>query len=302
MRENNNEFSSILERIDLYSVLRDILRNLWAIILGAAAVAMIVNMTVRADFINTYSTTTTFVVTSRTNSNYSSSNLSAASVMAKSFSNILNSSLMKKKVCEDLGVDSFDATTSAKVVSGTNLMTLKVTADTPYNTYRIARSIITNINGMTQYVSTNMVLDVLQPPAVPIKADTSFSARNQTVKAFLMTFAALCLVYMYLSYKKTTIKSEKDLERMLEARSLGMVHHESNYGTLGSLLHRKKNKFLVTELTAKFEFVERFKKIAAHVSGHAHKTGAKTILVTSVQEHEGKSTVSANLALTLVQQ
>ena len=302
MNDSTNEFSAILDRVDLYSILRDVLRNLWAIVLGAVAVAMIVSMVVRADFTSTYSTTTTFVVTSRTSSNSTYSNLSAATTMAKSFSNILNSSLLKKKVCQDLGVESFNATTSAKVITGTNLMTLKVTSDTPYNTYRIARSIMSNMNGLVQYVSTNMVMDVLQDPLVPTKADASFSARNQTSKAFLLTFAGLVLAYMYLSFKKTTIKSEKNLESMLEARSLGMIHHESSYGTLGSLLHHKKSKFLVTELTAKFEFVERFKKIAAHISGHAHKVGAKTILITSVQEHEGKSTVAANLALTLVQQ
>ena len=60
------QFASLLERLDLFSILRDVLRNLWAILLGAIAVAMIVNMTVRADFRNTYSTTATFVVTSKT--------------------------------------------------------------------------------------------------------------------------------------------------------------------------------------------------------------------------------------------
>ena len=100
MNENNQDFSSLLERVDLYSIVRDTLRNLWAILLGAIAVAMIVNMLVRADFRSTYSTTATFVVTSKTSSNNAYSNLSAASTMTKSFTNILNSNLLKKKVCE----------------------------------------------------------------------------------------------------------------------------------------------------------------------------------------------------------
>ena len=106
MNENKQDLTSLLERVDLYSILRDTLRNLWAILLGAVAVAMIVNMTVRAEFRNTYSTTATFVVTSKTSSNYAYSNLSAASTMAKSFTNILNSNLLKKKVCKDLGMSS----------------------------------------------------------------------------------------------------------------------------------------------------------------------------------------------------
>lgn len=296
------QFASLLERLDLFSILRDVLRNLWAILLGAIAVAMIVNMTVRADFRNTYSTTATFVVTSKTASNYTYSNLSAASTMANSFSNILNSNLLKKKVCEDLGTDTFRATASAKVINGTNLMTLRVTADTPENTYRTIRSIMYNMNTLTQYVSAEMVMEILQDPTVPTRADTSFSAASQTRRAFVLSMTALILVFMYLSYRKETVKSEKDLENQLDAKSLGMIHQENEYRSIKEWVGRKKRKLLVTDLSAKFEFVERFKKIAAHVSSQAHKIHAKVILVTSVQEHEGKSTTCANLALTLVQQ
>lgn len=302
MNENRQDLTTLLERVDLFSVVRDTLRNLWAILLGAIAVAMIVNMVVRADFRSTYSTTATFVVTSKTSSNNAYSNLSAASTMTKSFTNILNSNLLKKKVCQDLGTDTFRATASAAVVNGTNLMTLRVTADTPESTYRTIRSIMVNMNNLTQYVSADMVMEVLQDPSVPTRADTSFSAGSQTKKAFILSFLAFTLVFMYLSYRKETVKGEKDMEDKLAAKSLGMLHQEEKYKSFGDMLRRRKRKYLVTELSAKFEFVERYKKIAVHVSAQAHKSKAKTILVTSVQEHEGKSTVSANLALTLVQQ
>lgn len=302
MNENRQDFSALLERVDLFSILRDTLRNAWAILLGAIAIALIVNMSVRADYRSTYSTMTTFVVTSKTSSNNAYSNLSAASTMASSFSNILNSNLLKKKVCQDLGTDTFRATASANVIKGTNLMTLRVTADTPENTYRTIRSIMYNMGDLTQYVSADMVMEILQDPSVPTKADTSFSAVRQTRKAFVISAAVLVLIFMYLSYRKETIKSEKDMENKLDSKSIGMIHQERSYKTLSDLIRRKKRKNLVTDLAANFEFVERYKKIAAHVSSQAHKLSAKVILVTSVQEHEGKSTVSANLALTLAQQ
>ena len=302
MNENKQDFSGLIEKVDLYSIIRDTLRNAWAIILGAIAVAMIVNMVVRADFRSTYSTTATFVVTSKTSSNYAYSNLSAASTMAKSFSNILNSNLLKKKVCQDLETSTFKATASARVIKGTNLMTMSVTADTPENTYRTIRSIMNNMNTLTQYVSADMVMEVLQDPAVPTKADTSFSASRQTRKAFLISCLVITLAFMYLSFRKETVKGEKDMETKLDGKSLGMLYQEARYRSLGERLKHRKRTFLVTELSSRFEFVERYKKIAAHISALAHKINAKTILVTSVQEHEGKSTVSSNLALTLAQQ
>ena len=302
MNENKQSTASVLERVDLYSILRDTLRNLWVIVLGALAIGLIVNMSVRSEYKSTYSASATFVVTSKTASNYTYSNLTAASSMASSFSNILNSHLLQKKVCQDLNLDSFDAVTSAAVIKGTNLMTLKVTADTPKNTYQIIRSIMKNITELTQYVSGDMVMDVLQQPAVPTKADSSFSALRQSLKAFLLGAAAFTAIFMYLSYIKQTIKSEKDMENLLDAKSLGMLYFERKYSSLIAFLKGKKNHYLITDLTAKFEFVERVKKIATHLSSEAHKRNARVVLITSVQEHEGKSTISANMALALAQQ
>ena len=302
MNNRNREFTTILDNLDLYSMFRDALKNLWVIVLGALAAAMIVNMSVRADFQSTYSTTATFVVTSKTSSNMAYSNLSAASTMANSFKNLLNSNLLKKKVCKDLGLASFGATAKANVIKGTNLMTLKVTADTPRNTYRIIRSVMSNMSWLTQYVSTDMIMEVLQDPPVPTGADASFTAAKQSLKAFLLAGAGLTLAFMYLSYRKETIKGEKDLETKLDARCIGMLYYDSPYNSVGDFLKNKKDKHLVTDVTAPFELVERYKKIAANISSEAHKTDAKTILVTSVREHEGKSTVSSNLALSLVKQ
>ena len=298
----DRDFTTALDRIDAYSVLRDVLRNLWVILLGAIAVGLIINMRVHADFQSTYSTKTTFVVTSRTSSNNTYSNLSAASSMAGSFSNILNSSLLRKKVCQDLGVSSFNAKASASVIEGTNLMNLRVTSDSPYNAYRIIRSIMNNINDLTQYVSSNMVMEVLQDPAVPTGADASFTALRQTVKASLLAGLAFVAAFIYLSYKKDTIKSEKDLEDKLDARSLGAVFHDPAYSNFTAFLRGKKSRHLITDISAKFEYVERFKKIGANVSAAAQKQNGKIIMITSVREHEGKSTVSANVALSLARQ
>lgn len=292
-----------LEQLDLYSIVRDVLKNLWAIVLGAVAVAMIVNLLARADFRNTYSTTATFVVTSRTSGNYVYNNLQAAATMAESYSNILGSNLLKKLVSQDLGVDSFNATMSAGAIKNTNLITLRVKADTPQNAYRIIRSVMKNVSGLAGHVSSDMVMEVLQEPNVPTSPDARFSAKSRTKRAFAAAGVILALLFAYLSLRKDTIRSEKELENKLEAKSLGMLYHDSALRRApGALLRKKKYKLLITELTARFEFVERHKKIAAMVSAQAKKQDAKIILVTSVHEHEGKSTVAANLGLSLAQQ
>lgn len=300
--EDKNGISSIMDQLDLYGLVHDVLKNIVFILLAALAASMIADIVVRDNYHNSYTTTATFVVTSKNSSNYAYSNLNAASSMADSYSNILNSSLLKKKVCQDLGISSFDAKARARVIADTNLMTLSVTSSTPQKAYLTIRSIMRTINGLTGYVSENMVMEVLQEPQVPTKPDSTVSVTRQTRRAFALTALAVTLVFMYLSYRRDTVRSEDDLKEKLDAESLGVLYHDPVYHSAGDFFRRSKSKHLVTDLNARFEFVERNKKIAAMISGIARKKGAKTILVTSVREHEGKSTFSANLALTLARQ
>lgn len=300
--EEKTSFSSISEQIDLYSLIRDVIKNIAFILLAALAAAMIADVIVRDNYQNVYSTTATFVVTSKNSSNYAFGNLNAASSMADSFKNILNSSLLRKKVCEDLNVSSFDAKTSTKVITGTNLMTLTVTSSTPQKAYSTIRSIMRTINGLTRYVSENMVMEVLQEPEVPTRPDAKVSVRKQATRAFVITAILTALIFMYLSFIRDTIKSEEDMKMKLDADSLGLLYHDPNYHSTSDFFRRNKSKHLVTDLNARFEYVELNKKITALVSGIARKNGAKKILITSFHEHEGKSTFSANLALMMAKQ
>ncbi len=300
--EEKQGLGALAGQIDIYSILRDVAKNIIYIILGAIAVTMIVDMIARDNYEKSYSSAATFVVTSKSSSNLAYSNLKAASAMADSYKNILNSSLLQKKVCQDLNMARFDAVTSAKVINGTNLMTLRVTADTPQKAYQVIRSVMRTIRSLTGYVSDNMVIETLQEPLVPTAPDAAVSVTRQTRQAFLISFVLLTLIVMYLSFIRDTVKSEEDMKDSLDAESLGVLYHDARFHSFRDFLHREQSKHLVSDLNARFEFVERNKKISAIISSAMRKKHAKTILVTSVREHEGKSTFSANLAISLARQ
>ena len=118
--------------------------------LGAAASAMIGHIVANEQYYFTYTTSATFVVSSRGSDNNVYNNLSSAQTLAAAFSNVLNSSIVKKKVCEDLGLSEFSAQVGAEVISETNLLVLTVTADTSEMAYRIIRSIMENYTSVFQ--------------------------------------------------------------------------------------------------------------------------------------------------------
>lgn len=295
-RENSKE---LFDNIELFSLITDILRSLWAIILGSLAAAMIVMMIVSSRSMVTYSSNATFAVMSKRATGYAYNNLSAARSIATSFTNILNSDIMKKMVCEDVGLESFNATATAKVIGETNLLSLKVVSSSPERTFKIIRSIMKLYPDLLEYANTTMVMEVLAQPQIPVRSVSGSSALGMGKRAFILAFVVLTAAFAYLSYRHDTIKSETDLREKLDATSLGVVEHERLRKTKRN---RGKKSVLVTDATASFSFVESYKKIAANVLKSAERNNGKVIMISSVAEHEGKSTVAANLALAIQNQ
>jgi len=298
-----NTYNTIFDAIEPYSLVTDLLKSLWAMVLGALTVAMLVMMFFQSSSQQSYTSSTIFAVMSKTGSGNSYNNVSAASSMASDFSSILQSDLLRKKVCEDIGVDSYEATITSTVIDETNLLNLSVTSSSPQLTYQIIQSIIKNYSSVTQYVSNNAVMEVLQAPNIPAGGNNTTNYKGRAKRAFGITFVVLLAVFAILSVRHDTIKSESDMYAKVDADFLGSIEHVPTPLTWKNVFRHRKSGVLVNDVSASFGYTENYKKIAASLVKKSEKYGeAKVILVVSVAEHEGKSTVAANLALTLQQQ
>lgn len=127
-------------------------------------------------------------------------------------------------------------------------------------------------------------------------------AGGQAKKGGLVAGALVLILLGLFSYMKNTIKQENEIEKKLDARSLGAISYEWKYKTIRDIFRRKKKAILVDDPVASFRFVESYKKLAAKVEYRMAKNEQKVLVVTSVSENEGKSTVAANLAITLAEQ
>lgn len=293
MSERNNDRFNL----NPHSLISDLLKSLWAIVLGAIAITLVADLYMTVFTPKTYTTKATFVVTSKAYSSYSYNNLSAAQSMAGTLQNILNSEILKKEVCKDLGIDTFDATVRASVINETNLLEMYVTSKTPLRTFRMVHSIMNNYQNLTQYVNSDAVMQVLEEPYVPTRPATGVRNMGKLIQIFGGSLIALSLLFLYLSYRNDTIKSEEDLADKLDAKPLGAIRYEYT-----KMFIRNQNPPLINDVDASFGFTEQHKKVASRIITAANERNAKAIMVTSVREHEGKSNVAANLALTLAKQ
>lgn len=299
--DRSTENGAVLQ-LDLISLIKDVFRDWWVILLAAVSASLISYVAVNELYTPEYTTSSTFVVTSRDRNTNIYQNLTYAQDMTEQFSYILESNVLQKKVMEDVGLDAFTAKTSAEIVPETNLMALKVTADTAMESYHILQSIMENYDQVSDYVMDDMILEVIQSPTVPMAPSNPLQDRKIMKLAFLIGGLGMAGVIGLFSFFRDTVKNEREAKQKIDARFFGSIWHERKR------LKRRRNKGLkrismrITNPLLSFRFVEANKMAASRIRSRMDREGAKVLLVTSVAENEGKSTVAANLALALSQQ
>lgn len=291
--------------LDISSIIRDVCKDWWMVVTAGIVAMMCAYMLVHITYVPTYTSSATFMVSARKSTMAVISDISMANSMADTLGKVMNSDILKKTVQEDLGLDSFPATITAAAVPETNLMTLRVAADSPEMSFRVICSIIDKYTEITDHVMDNVVLDVLEHPSVPSSPSNPKNVNKAMKIALVLGVGGMAFMLAVLSYLKDTVKNERELPIKLDTKLLVTVKHESKYKTLRknlqAMIKGHKRSVLVTDPTVSMPFVEAFKKLRAKLVHQPDQDGCKVIVVASVAENEGKSTVAVNIALALAQ-
>ncbi len=280
-------------------LLRDVAKRWLLILLAVLTVGVATYIYADATYAPVYQTTTTYVVTTHSSSSTVYSNLSSASSLATVFSDLLNSSIMRKAILQKTGTQSFDGAIKATVIPETNLLTVKVTASDPRTAFTVAQAIIEHHEIVTYQVMDSIALEVLQSPKVPVAPINYADTSNQMKRMMLYAAVAAVVLLAAISYSRDTVRSGKEARRKLDCNYLGEIPHENKYKTLTSYIRRRKTSILITNPVTSFRFVETVRKLRRRVEQRMR--GEKVLMVTSLLENEGKSTVAVNLALAMAQ-
>lgn len=282
----------------IITIIHDVLRR-WYLILAVMLIAAMAAY-VYTDYTYTpqYSTTTTFVATAGGTSTTTYQNLSAANNLASVFSEVLDSSILRKKVMEEVGISSFDGTITASVVSETNLLTMTVKGSDPRTVFLMTKAIIEHHDIVSYQVLGGTILEVLQQPSVPSAPINPLDLSGTVKKAAVLAGALMCALLVFLAYRADKIRSRFDADSKLSMRVLGELYHERKYKTLKESIKRKKTSILITNPVTSFTYTESVNKLASRVEKRFH-SDEKVLMVTSLLENEGKSTVAVNLALAM---
>ena len=286
---------------DYILVIRAIIKRWFVILLTAVFAAMAAFVVTTQTYTPVYSCSATFVVSDRGSSTSVFSNISTTANLAVVFSEVVNSSVLRKTVLNELGWTDFDGTITAASIEETNLITLTVTASSPADAFLVADSIVKNHSLVSSQVLGDCAFEVLQSPKVPFSPSNPVQNISNAKKAFVIGLIASAVLIGIFAYLRGTVKNRDDIKEYISTPLLGTVYHEQKYKTLRARIRRAKSSILITNPLTSFGFIEAYKKLRVKLETKMAEENAKVLMVTSLLEDEGKSTAAVNTALALAQ-
>ncbi len=211
--------------------------------------------------------------------------------LASVFPFVIQSNILQKRVCDDLGMSHMPASVSAACVPGTNMVTLTATGSDPETTFRVLNSVVENYPYITEYMIGNTRMIMITEPEMPETPVNKLSWRSSTAKGVLVGLAIGVIWILLYAVLRRTVRTKEDIRKELNQKCIGI---------LPEVVFKKHKKeidrnILISNPMVGNAFMESMRLLRDSV-GNSLKENEKVIMVTSTAPGEGKSCTVLNLA------
>ena len=294
-RETSDREIRTEDKIDITNLLLDFLyavKKLWWLVVALTVIFSGYSyFSVSRSYVPNYVASATCSVSSLTGS--------SAGDMAKVFPYFLTSGVLADVIAEDLEVEALPGTIDVQADEGTNLLTISVTAGDPQVAYNMLVSVMENYPEVAKFVVGETKIVVLDETGVPTDTGREVVVRGSykrgALKGCLLGMAILCLYAL----TRRTVKSKKELKKKLNL---------TDYGSIPYIREKKRKKETFNNTLSLLNsrlsqgYLEAIRKLRIKIMNAMEEKDYKTLLVTSSIPGEGKTTVAANLAISMAQQ
>ncbi len=289
------EFKASL--INPYSLVMDLVRNWWVILLSAVIGFSSCQVYNSAFVVEKYTSSTTIAVNlSGYTDTATVTSLSRTIEIAEAFQNVLKSSALIDVVEAEIGSE-ITGTLNAVQKNETNLIDLSVTDISPEKAYKTLTSVFENYHLLTDNAFSNIIISVVTPPYMAEKSNIADVITMSVLCSFFGM--ALCVaIILLISYFRDTVKNVEDVEALLDCKLFGTIYHINKKS---SKLKKKLVGLMMTNPLISYKFSNSFREMAIKLISLKRTKNIKSVMVTSIAENEGKSTISVNLALALAE-
>lgn len=292
---NEKNTTREFEKIDIISFLSDYMHRFrrlwWIVVLLTIAFTALNYYRVSTSYSPTYVAEATVSVEIVNGGTYANRN--TAEQMGNIFPYILTSGALSDVIAADLGVRSVPGKIQVYNISGTNLLTISVTSSNAENAYKVLQSVLKNYPEVAQYVVGQTELNVIDDSGIPSDSGRTAVIRGSMRRGAIVGFLLGLLLILIHALSFRTVRNETELRSLLNISCLG---------TLPFCQKKQRRKVERSEIniltdTTQSEYIEAMRLIRTRLERQIE--GKQVIMVTSSISGEGKSTVAANLAISM---
>ena len=285
--------------LNIIGYLLELSKKMWLIVIIAIVCGLIGGIVGKVTSKETYTSDISFIVnTLSENEAAESSAVSAQINITNTFKYILSGRVLKDAVREacpgNLSYEFIDKSITVETVASTNAIELKVKTDNPETSYGIAKAVVDVYADVVEEIYPNAKLNVCETPVKATEAEVDRSALVIATISAVFGILVYCVFVLIVFIIRDTVKTADELSEKLQIPVLGSVQFVKNE-------NKTTKGLLIADRKIGFSFIETYKAIRTKIENNSARTGNKVYLVTSACENEGKTTVSANIALSLAE-
>ena len=216
------------DEISIYHIVLDLVKNIWVILLVAAAVWLGLGSVAKMMYVPEYTASATVAVGTKGKKGKNTNSLNSLNTtkqLAGAFGEVFQSNVLMDKVREDLGDADAIGEISAQEVSETNLMILQAVSGDPRTAYLMLQSAFRNYESVSEYLFSAVLTQ-----------DREIAA----LAAAVLTAGVIVLLSVF----RFTVKTKNGAVRNLDGNVLGLVPFERGGRTLRELAGRKEKHLL----------------------------------------------------------
>lgn len=298
--EENEAASSVEIKVLLSDLWRGVIKFGWIAIVLAVVLGGVQFYRSYVRFVPEYTVSATFTVQTENKILSGQGGVSAysfyydrdtADQLATVFPYVVDNSVLKMQVCDDLGVDAMPARVTAKCVTGTNMVTLTALGGDPELTYNTLLSVIDNYGSVADYIIGRTKLLMISEPILPEEPSNRMAWQRSVLSAAVIGLLLGMAWIMIYAIMRKTIRTKEDIRNILNQHCIGILPQ-----VIFKKYRRKINTdIIMTNPLIGSGFLESLRLLRISVRSSL-KEGEKTIVVTSTAPNEGKSIVTTNLA------
>lgn len=216
-------------------------------------------------------------------------------MLVKTYSGLASSRTVAEDVINKLKLNAtpeeFEKMITITPNSDTEFLNIAVKSKDPEEAMLIANQLaksLKEVGSSVKKMDDVQILDPAQLPKVPYSPRPVF---NMCIAFFLGLAASIGLILL-IEYLDNSIKTQEDIEKLARVPVIGIIPSEGETAEDSELISIKAPKSLVSEA---------FRTLRTSIQYSSFDKEIETIVVTSSQQGEGKTTIVSNLAITTAQ-